>query len=171
MSEVKKKEKGEKGDKGEKKEKPLMLIVIIMLVLLIALVAFLAYSTLTKDSTKTTATTTTTTPAVAVKEIPEFTYSFEKEFLVNLSDTDSKRYLKATISLGYTSKKLTAELEEVTTVTIVRDSINSVLRSKKAADFTDHGTEDLKKEIITRINPLLKKGKVSEIYFNDILVQ
>jgi flagellar FliL protein len=74
------------------------------------------------------------------------------------------------VVIGYEeNKKLTAELE--TKTSIIRDAIIETLRSKKTTDFSATGMEVIKNELIARINPVLTKGKVSHIYFNDILVQ
>lgn len=91
------------------------------------------------------------------------------EFLINLSDEDGKRYLKVKMFLGYDEKKLAAELEEKKP--ILRDAVISVVRTKKAADITPKGVETIKMEIIQRINPLLEKGQLNNVYINDILVQ
>lgn len=91
------------------------------------------------------------------------------EFLVNLSDEEGKRFLKANIHIGYNDKKLLKELQSKTP--ILRDAVNSALRSKKSKDFTPKGTEDIKLEILNRINPMLKEGRCESIYFNEILVQ
>lgn len=91
------------------------------------------------------------------------------EFLVNLADEDGKRYIKVTIYTGYENKKLDKEFDEKKP--IIRDAVNSVLRSKQTKDFTSKGTEDIKTQILNRINPILTSGKVDNIYFYDILVQ
>lgn len=100
--------------------------------------------------------------------ISEFTFELG-EFLVNLSDEGEKRFVKANIYIGYSNKKLAKELEGKTPM--LRDAINSVLRAKKAKDFTQKGTEDIKLEILNRINPMFKEGRCESIYFNEILVQ
>lgn len=96
------------------------------------------------------------------------TYDLD-EFLVNLADEDGKRYLKIKISLGYDNKKLDAELEEKKP--ILRDAIISVLRTKKAADISAKGIDNIKMELIQRINLNLTKGQLNNIYFNELLVQ
>lgn len=53
----------------------------------------------------------------------------------------------------------------------MRDAIISVLRTKKAADITPKGVESVKIEIIQRINSILEKGQLNNVYINDILVQ
>jgi len=111
--------------------------------------------------------TTKTTKAAVVTEV---TYSLD-EFLVNLADNnDSKRYLKVLIYVGYgKNTDLATELE--TQKPVIRDLVIKTLREKKSTDFSDSGVDIIKKEIIARINPVLTKGKIDHIYFNDLLVQ
>lgn len=112
------------------------------------------------------ATPTSTTKAVETKEV---TYSLD-ECLVNLTDSDAKRYLKVLVYVGYgENEELSTELKEQKPV--IRDSVIKILRSKKTTDFSDTGIDIIKKEIIAKINPVLTKGKVDHIYFNDLLVQ
>jgi flagellar FliL protein len=103
------------------------------------------------------------------KVITEITYSLG-EFLVNLVDSDGRRYLKVNVFIGYEDNEdLTAELEA--NKPIIRDAVNTLIRSKKTTDFSDEGLDVIKKELIVSINPILTKGKIIHIYFNDILVQ
>lgn len=102
-------------------------------------------------------------------EINELTYSLD-EFLVNLLDEDGRRYLKVKVVIGYEeNENLTAELEAKKP--IIRDLANTTFRSKKTTDFTATGVDSIKNELIANINPILTKGKINHIYFNDILVQ
>ncbi|WP_268049123.1 flagellar basal body-associated FliL family protein [Clostridium ganghwense] len=95
------------------------------------------------------------------------------EFLVNLKAENSTRYLKTKIYIGYSDTKETKELEEELTnkKPILRDAVNSTLRTKKAEDFTEAGVEQLKEEIKNKINPLIEKGEIVNVYFSEILVQ
>ncbi|MBU3176398.1 flagellar basal body-associated FliL family protein [Clostridium estertheticum] len=112
------------------------------------------------------ATPTSTAKAVETKEV---TYSLD-ECLVNLTDSDAKRYLKVLVYVGYgENEELSTELKEQKP--IIRDLVIKTLRSKKAADFDDSVVDNIKKELITKINPVLTKGKIDHIYFNDLLVQ
>ena len=139
-----------------------------MLILIILLGAGFGYLILNQN--KKTTTTTTSAPEATVTEVPDLTYLITNDFVVNLSDADAKRLVKLNITLGFTSSKLEVELK--TKDSFIKDTVNSVLREKKAADFsTPQGTDALKKEFMTRINPYLKAGKISAIYFNNILVQ
>ncbi|MCB2288882.1 flagellar basal body-associated FliL family protein [Clostridium sp. CS001] len=102
-------------------------------------------------------------------EINEVTYSLD-EFLVNLLDEDGRRYLKVKVFIGYEDNKdLTAEIE--LKKPIIRDVLNTSFRSKKTTDFGATGVDTMKEQLIVSINSALSKGKVSHIYFNDILVQ
>ncbi|WP_373898326.1 flagellar basal body-associated FliL family protein [Haloimpatiens sp. FM7315] len=94
------------------------------------------------------------------------------EFLINLADQDEKRYFKANIYLGFPKKdkKLAKELEE--NKSIIRDTINLSLISKKAAELENiKGLDAFKKDILTKINSKLTEGQVMDIYFDSIIVQ
>ena len=158
-------EKKVKVQKEKKKINPMMIMLVLMLLLIAGLGAGLGYLILNQGKA-TTKVTVVTAPAL---EIPPLTYPIEKDFTVNLTDTDAKHYVKLNITLAFTSSKLSEEL--VAADAFIRDTVISVLREKKSTDFTAKGTEELKKEILARINPYLKEGKVSDVYFNDYLVQ
>lgn len=124
------------------------------------------------ETPKITINTDTSTVSTDTKysyEISKYTYQITDDFLVNLADTDSKRYLKTKIFIGYDNSKMASELSS--NKAVIRDAINSVLRTKKASDITPKGVEDLKKEILDRISPIFQNGKPNNIYFYDILVQ
>ncbi len=101
--------------------------------------------------------------------VSQFTFPLGDDFTVNLADIDRRGFIKTKVFLGYENKKLAAELEGKKP--IVRDSINSVLRSKKASDFTEKGVEDIKKEILNKVNPILENGKADNVYFSEIIIQ
>lgn len=103
------------------------------------------------------------------KAIIEQTYPLG-EFTINLIDEGGKGYLKVNVYISYeVNKKLTLELDE--NLPIIRDAVNTYIRSKKSTDFSVTGLDIIKKELIGSINPSLTKGKITHIYFNDILVQ
>lgn len=92
-------------------------------------------------------------------------------FLVNLADSDDVRFVKTTFQLG-----LAEEPEEsatkAATVAAIRDSIISLLSSKKAEQIlSPQGKESLRQEIRTRINELSPETKVLEVYIVDFVVQ
>ena len=103
------------------------------------------------------------------ENIKEIMFTLD-DFLVNLADKSGRRYLKVKICLGYEEdKKLPIELEEKKLQ--IRDAIITILRSKKTEDVNGNGTEKLKAEIKNTVNTLLSEGKITNVYFSDILIQ
>lgn len=158
MSEVK---------KTKNKGNMLKIIIIVLLgLILVGGAAFAGYYFASKGSTHTAAANVT-----IVSNVKETYFEAIKEKLINLADTDSKRYAKLSLTIAYDSKnkKIAAELEEK--VDAIEDAIINTIRNKKAADFQGKGAEDLKKEILTRVNALLETGKATNIYYKDLLIQ
>lgn len=166
---------------SEKKKKTagVSKIVIILVVLLIVLIgSFVGYIFLFGGASKlhqsSSTSTSNNTSAVTISSADENTYSLD-EAIVNLSDTDSQRYVKVKVSLGYDAKNsgLKKELEDETVVKkpILTDAVNGILRSKKASDFTGKGINDIKQQILDAVNPALKKGRISHVYFDELIVQ
>ena len=169
-----------KEKKGGSKVK---LIIIVMLVTIIVVGAggYFGYTMFFKDKVQAGNFSVRTNQQTVMQQVPgqqgvtiqqpvpsAITYGLD-EFLVNLADDDGKRYLKVKIFLGYDNKKLDSELEEKKP--ILRDAIIAVLRTKKAADITPKGVDSIKMEIIQKINPILEKGQLNNVYINDILLQ
>lgn len=149
----------------------LNIVIIILLVLIIAgMVGIVGgYFLLVKGKT-----TTANTTEVTVTSAQENTYTLD-EFTINLSDTDSQKYINAQVSLGYdeSQTKLKSELEstEVVKKPILSDAVISVIRNKKASDFQGAGLEKVKQEIIDAVNPDLSKGKILHVYFSKLVIQ
>jgi flagellar protein FliL len=91
-------------------------------------------------------------------------------FLVNLSDPGGKRYLKISIQLELNSQVVSQELNKRNVE--VRDAILMILSSKEYNDIGNAmGKMVLKREILTRLNKMLRDGQAREIYFTEFLVQ
>ena len=174
MAEKKEKVKGKGG--GSK------IIIIVLLVLLVFSAGFAGYLFLTKDKSSdenSSKLPTAIEPGAATTQTQanaEYVAPFKiamDEFLVNLADEGGKRYFKLKLSIGYDTKKekeMTAEFEEKKDN--LRDAIISVLRSKKTTDLaTQKNIDDLKKDILMKINPIFENGKAYNIYITDILIQ
>lgn len=91
-----------------------------------------------------------------------------KEFVVNLSNADTT-YLKVKVSIGYTDKKIEAEVNNK--MSNIRDIINSNLMKKNSNDFKENGPTNVKNELKSNINSILEKGQITNIYFTDIIIQ
>ena len=163
-----------KEKKGGSKVKIILIAVVATLV--VGAGAYFGYTMFLKDKGQTTKIGVKTSQQQykwgkgldSIVVVSTKTYGLD-EFLVNLADEDGKRYLKVKVFLGYDNKKLDSELEDKKP--ILRDAIISVLRTKKAADITPKGVDSIKTEIIQKINPILEKGQLNNVYINDILLQ
>ena len=103
-----------------------------------------------------------------VKPIEETSFSAD-EFTVNLADNSIMR-TKIILYFEKANTKLGLELD--TDKAIVRDAIISVIRSKKSSQLiTTKSTDDLKGELIKKINSVLVQGKITHVYYYDILIQ
>ena len=156
--------------KKEKKKQSLNKIIIFVLLFLVVLGGSFATYTLffNKKTVSSTVSTKTTSSTSISGTTSAITYSLD-ECLVNLTDQGGKSYLKVIVFLGYENKKLTSELE--TKKPIIRDVVINTLRSKSTGDFSSNKAEKIKTEIMNKINPLLTKGQLDNVYFDDILVQ
>ena len=110
----------------------------------------------------------------ARKESVESTLNLEP-FLVNLADKEAVRFVKVTFRLGLSVDE--KEVEEKLSKNSVflaqtRDSIISLLTSKTSEEIlTAEGKERLRKEVQSRVNAFMSKGKVMEVYIVDFVVQ
>jgi flagellar FliL protein len=171
MSEAGKTKKDGKEAKGGKGGNLFKIIIIVFLaIILVAGAAFAGYYVATKNN-DTTAKHSTEGAASVVTNVTEAYFLAVEEKLVNLADADGKRFAKMTITIAYDikNKKVAAELTEKTDVIV--DAINNIIRNKKAADFNGKGAEDIKREILERVNSLIKTGRATNVYYKDILIQ
>lgn len=99
----------------------------------------------------------------------ELIYGMEN-FVVNLNDPGGKRYLKTKINLEYSGSVLTDELK--LRQPQLRDVVLLLLSGKTTEEI--QGTEGkitLRRELITRINQSLQKGKIRNLYFTEFVIQ
>lgn len=157
--------------KQEKKGNGLKIIIIILLALvLIAGGIFGGYFVSNKLKEKTASNSKVASTENVV--LDEKTFALD-EFIVNLNEKDSSRYLKAKIYLGYVNNKEVEKFEEELNDKkyILRDTVNAVLRSKKTQDIQEANLKKIKEEIKNKINPNLNKGQIKDVYFSEIIVQ
>ncbi len=91
-------------------------------------------------------------------------------FLLNLADRDELRFLKVSIKLELDRP------EEKTDYTIkvpaIRDVLLVLLSSKESQILrTTNGKRRMREEIMTRVNGVMNKGKVSNVFFTDFIIQ
>ncbi len=91
-------------------------------------------------------------------------------FVVNLDDVSVAKYLKVTVAIEIDKPEAEAELMEKKLV--ARDQILVFLSSLKVGDTVGiEGKASIKEGIINRLNNILVKGNVKNIYFKDFVVQ
>jgi len=91
-------------------------------------------------------------------------------FVVNLADPGGKRYLRVSIALEIDDKDFVEEAKK--NVPRMRDKILLILPAKKFQDIrTSSGKDSLRKEIIAQLNPLLDKCKITNLYFQEFVIQ
>ncbi|NPA64579.1 MAG: flagellar basal body-associated FliL family protein [Epsilonproteobacteria bacterium] len=106
-----------------------------------------------------------------IKNIEDLGVQFDVgTFIVNLQDKDADRYLKITIVLDVQDEKVKAELEK--RLPQVKDAITTLLFTKTSHELrTPEGIEELKEEILKRVNAILPIGGVKNVYFTDFVIQ
>jgi flagellar FliL protein len=95
-----------------------------------------------------------------------------KTFVVNLADAGGKRYLRISmvLELNSATPELTSELKAK--LPHVNDKLLMILPSKTFDDIrTFQGKMALKEEITQELNSLLKFGKISNVYFEEFVIQ
>ena len=89
-------------------------------------------------------------------------------FMANLADPLEVRYVRATFELGLREKPKTEP--ERKDITIIRDTILSLLGSKTAEELSIEGQEALREEIRILVNDR-SSLKVSDVYITEFLIQ
>ncbi len=112
-----------------------------------------------------------------------------KEFIVNIISEGERHYVKASLTIelvgttgaaagsggdkgGAEGAKDPATEEATQRMPQIRDSILLLISNKTYEELSDlQGKKQLKAELISKINSILHKGKVKDIYFTDFVVQ
>ena len=91
-------------------------------------------------------------------------------FVVNLADPGGKRYLRVTIALEIDDQDFVEKVKKI--VPKMRDKVLLILPAKKFKDIqTSSGKDALRKEILAQLNPLLNKCKITDLYFQEFVIQ
>lgn len=91
-------------------------------------------------------------------------------FIVNLADSDGKRYLKITMEIELEKENISEELEKRSPQ--IRDTILTLLTSKSFNDIKDvAGKFKLREQIAKRVNNQLDSGKIRQVYFTEFVIQ
>lgn len=86
----------------------------------------------------------------------------------NLSE--SKKLVKVTPTVETTDEKYIGTLQNKNY--IIRNEINEIIRSKKEEEVIGKDAQDnVQKQIVTRLNEIFNTKVISDVYFNDFIVQ
>jgi len=97
-------------------------------------------------------------------------YKLEPAFIVNLADPELTMYARVSITLELSSPQVTMEVQK--REPIIRDAVIEILTNKTSRDLrSPEGKEQLKLELLKRINTILVQGGVRNIYFTEFVVQ
>ncbi len=168
MAEEAKEQQEESQGKGKKK----ILIIALVLLILLGAGGAAAYKLLVLDKKKKEQKEKKAEKIVEdIKNIEDLGVQFDVgTFIVNLQDKDADRYLKITIVLDAQDEKVKAELDK--RLPQVKDAITTLLFTKTSQDLrTPEGIEQLKEEILKRVNAILPIGGVKNVYFTDFVIQ
>lgn len=91
-------------------------------------------------------------------------------FLLNLADRDELRFLKVSIKLELDRPEETTDYQAK--VPAIRDALLVLLSSKESQLLrTVNGKRRIREEIMARVNTVMSKGKVANVYFTDFIIQ
>ena len=102
--------------------------------------------------------------------VPEVAFFSMEPFVVNIGDGDRDRFLKLKIDLEVSSADVSAELEQ--RLPQIKDIMIGLLSSQSFADIRSmEGKEALREELQTRLNAVVRKGTVQQVFFTEFVVQ
>ena len=161
----------------------LLIIVVVMLFLILAGGAAAAYFMLNED-TQVLDDASKAQQVQAVKATSSHSSSSSRstdysqigpmypmdQFIVNLYNEGSNRYLKSTINFELSVAELSAEMDAKKP--LIRDIVIKTLSAKTYEEIsTIRGKENLKDEIAMKVNQVLSDGQVNNLFFTDFVIQ
>lgn len=91
-------------------------------------------------------------------------------FLLNLADRDEQRFLKVSIKLELDRPEENTDFQNK--VPAIRDALLVLLSSKESQLLrTVNGKRRIREEIMTRVNGVMNRGKISNVFFTDFIIQ
>jgi flagellar FliL protein len=91
-------------------------------------------------------------------------------FIANLADDGGRRYLKATFQIDFGTAAVPAAMQAHLPQT--RDLLLTLFTSKTFDDIrTPEGKQQLREEIIARVNQVLDRDLAKAVYFTEFIVQ
>lgn len=104
-----------------------------------------------------------------IKEEKRDNYSLDS-FIVNLADPGGRRYLNIRIVLELDDKEFAESLKKQ--VPEIRDKILMILPTKTFKEIQSvEGKNSLRTAIIAELNNIIQEGKITNLYFQEFVVQ
>ncbi len=91
------------------------------------------------------------------------------DFIVNLSDSQSYQFVKASIVVETSQGDLVEELDKRKPQ--IRDRIIAILREANIEDIQEPGAVSIKNQIMTRLNQILTEGEITSVWFTQLVIQ
>jgi len=102
---------------------------------------------------------------------PTESFNFPDDFRVNTADQGEPHFIKLKISLGYEKGNVALAAELGDRIHQLRDIINLILAGKTKDQLSTIQQQlELREEIKASINHILSEGKVTNIYFDEFIV-
>ncbi len=103
---------------------------------------------------------------------PLDTFELTEDFKVNTADTGETHFIKLRLSFGFEPGNAGLATEIAARKPQLRNIINLILAGKKKEQLsTVQDQLDLREEIKASVNHIMSEGKISEVYFNEFIVQ
>ena len=100
----------------------------------------------------------------------EMKFTSVNHIVINPYGTNGRRFLALNLSIGTFNNDVIKELEKRDAE--LRDNLNTFLSRKTVAELTNIiSKRKIKKDLVTLLNGVIKKGKVEEVYFTKYVLQ
>ncbi len=160
-------------DEEKPKKSPLKWILLLVILLLLGGGGYFAYIKFFSGAEEKPAEEQTAEQQAGEQAVPtqgEHQIVTLPTFLVNLADPLGRRYLKMTLDVECVSPEAAEELNK--NMPKVRDAIILLLSSKTYADLaTLENKTLLKMEIVKKLNLVLGKPDIAQVYFTEMVIQ
>ena len=109
--------------------------------------------------------------AVVKPPPPTENFNFIDEFRVNTADQGEAHFVKLKLSLGFETGNPALSAELAQRIPQLRNIVNLILSGKASHDLrTTEDQLELQAEIKASINHVLSNGKITEVYFGELIV-
>ena len=157
----------------DKKPRPLIKMIVMFAILQVVLATGAFFYVKMMVMPKAASTSGSQAQAAAIKDVnrePGQVFVTEN-IIVNPAGTNGTRYLSTSIGLEHVkSEIIAARMEELKPV--IRDIIIAVLSAKSLEELSaPESKENIRSEILTKVNQAISPYKVDKVYFVDYVLQ